>query len=232
MVSVEKAVIARLKQQNENFEILVDCDKALEFREGKASLEDALATLTVFKDVKKGLHASESEMLRIFGTKDAKGVAETIIKKGDIQLTQEHRNRLREEKKRKIISIIHKNAINTQTNAPHPPDRIERAMHEAKVNIDEFKKAEEQVPEVLHKIKAILPIRFEIMEVSIKIPANYAGKSYTLLKDYGKILKDEWQSDGSLLAIVEIPGGVSEEFEDELNGLTHGNIQIEVIKRS
>ena len=35
MVDVDKSVIARYKTQGKNFEILVDCDKALAYREGK-----------------------------------------------------------------------------------------------------------------------------------------------------------------------------------------------------
>ena len=35
MVDVDKAVIARLKKGGKQFEIKVDCDKALEFKEGK-----------------------------------------------------------------------------------------------------------------------------------------------------------------------------------------------------
>ena len=35
MVSIDKAVVARLKRNGKNFQILVDCEKALEFRKGK-----------------------------------------------------------------------------------------------------------------------------------------------------------------------------------------------------
>ena len=59
MVDVDKAVIAKIKKKGETFEVLVDCDKALDFKEGKATLDEALATEEVFKDSKKGLHASE-----------------------------------------------------------------------------------------------------------------------------------------------------------------------------
>ena len=96
MVDVDKAVIARLKTHGENFEILVDCDKAIELKQGKnINLNDVLATDAVFKDVKKGERASEKELEDLFGTSDHLEISEEIIRKGEVQLTQDHMNKLR-----------------------------------------------------------------------------------------------------------------------------------------
>ena len=55
MGDLDKAVIAKLKIRENNFEILVDCEKALELRSGKkVDIEDVLATRDIFSDVKKG----------------------------------------------------------------------------------------------------------------------------------------------------------------------------------
>ena len=151
MIDINKAVIARLKKGGENFEVLVDCDKAIEFKSGNVELEDALASDKVYKDAKKGERAPEKEMYKLFDTEDNKEIIALILKKGEIQLTVEHKNRLREEKRKKIINLIHRNAVDPKTNLPHPPKRIENAMEETKVHIDEFKSAEEQVKEVVNK---------------------------------------------------------------------------------
>lgn len=231
MANIDDAVIARLKLQGQTFEILVDCDKAIEFKSGKCSLDEALVTNDIFKDVKQGERAPENEMKKIFNTEDQKKIAEEIIKRGEIQLTTEHRNKLREEKRKKIIEIIHKNAIDSKTGLPHPAQRIELAMNEAKVRIDEFKKAEEQVQDILEKLRPILPIKFEVWEIAIKIPAQYAAQSYRILKMYGTIKKDEWQNDGSLIAVIDLPAGMSEEFENELNKLTKGESETKIINK-
>lgn len=230
MVDVDRAVIARLKKEGETFEILVDCDKALEYRVGKVSLDDVLATFDIFKDVKKGEHASENELAKAFGTTDSRKITEVIIKKGDIQLTKDHMNKLREKKRKQIIAIIHRNGIDSKTGLPHPPQRIENALEEAKVNVDMFKSAENQVQEVLDKIRPILPIKFEVREISVKLDANYAAKSYSVLKRFGKIMNDEWQNDGSWVGVVEIPSGLQDEFFAELNNLTHGNVETRLVK--
>ncbi len=230
MIDINKAVIARLKKGGENFEILVDCDKAIEFKSGKAELEDALASDKIYKDAKKGERAKENEMHKLFDTEDNKEIIIQILKKGEIQLTVEHRNKLREEKRKKIINLIHRNAVDSKTGLPHPPNRIEKAITEARVNVDEFKSAEAQVEDVLDKIRRILPIKFVVKEVGIRIPAKFSSSSYGVVKQFGKILDEKWGNDGSLNLVVEIPGGLQDEFFDKLNNLTHGEVESKVIK--
>ena len=54
MVDVDKAVIARIKKEGHTFEILVDCDKALEFKKGKSmGIDEVVATDDIFTDVKR-----------------------------------------------------------------------------------------------------------------------------------------------------------------------------------
>src|SRR3990167_7452032 len=132
MVDVDKAIVAKLKLKGINFEILVDCDKALEYRAGRLKdLDNVLATQDIFNYVKKGLHASF--LKETFGTDDKRKIAERIIKEGEIQLTTEHKNKLRVELKKRIVSLISRNAINPRTGLPHPPVRIEAAIDEARV---------------------------------------------------------------------------------------------------
>ena len=182
----------------------------------------------VFYDVKRGEHASH--LKEVFGTDDSLKIAALIIRQGDIQLTAEHKNRLREELKRKVIYLIHRNAINPQTNTPHPPQRIETALDEAKVKLDENKSAESQIEGVIKKLSALLPLKYEIRELMITIPATFAGQSFGVVKQYAKVLKDDWQNTGSLLLLVEIPAGLQNDLSDKLNHLTKGEAEISVVK--
>lgn len=231
MVTVDHAIIARLKTQEHNFEILVDCASALALREGKEfNMRDVLAAMQVFSDAHKGLVASETAMKRIFGTSDAEEVAKEIIKRGDIQLTQEYREKLREEKRRQIISILHRNGVDPKTHLPHPPQRIENAFAEAKFHVDEFRNVQEQVQEALKVLRPILPIKFEIKEIALKLPPEYAPKCYSTVKQFGTILREEWQTTGHWIAVVEIPGGLESDFYDKLNKICHGNVESKVLK--
>lgn len=230
MVDVDQAVIARLRKEGQVFEILVDCDKALEFKEGKpVSIRDVVATDDIFKDVKKGDKAPGHELKKLFSTDDPLKVSEIIVMHGEVQLTSKHRDKIREEKMRRIINIIHVNAIDSKTGLPHPPQRIENAMREAKVHIDEHKTAEEQVEEILAKLRPIIPIKFETREVAVKIPPQFTGTAFTILKRF-KLMKDEWQNDGSLIALLEMPAGIYEEFESAVNKATHGDAEIKIVR--
>ena len=231
MVNVDQAIIARLKTQGHNFEILADCSNALALREGKnMDMHDVLAAMQIFSDAHKGLVASETAMKQIFGTNDVNEIATQIIKKGDIQLTQEYRERLREEKRKQIIAIIHRNGVDPKTHLPHPPQRIENAFVEAKFHVDEFAPVQEQVNEALKKLRLILPIKFEVKEIAIKISPEYAPKCYSTVRQFGTILREDWQSNGYWVAVVEIPGGMESDLYDRLNKITHGNIESKILK--
>ncbi|MFQ5887412.1 MAG: ribosome assembly factor SBDS [Candidatus Hydrothermarchaeales archaeon] len=231
MVSLEAAVIARLEIHGSRFEVLVDPDLALELKKGKREdMSDILAIETIFKDSKKGDKASEEHIKEIFDTDDPLEVAKTIIKKGDIQLTTEQRKKIQEDRKRQVITFIAKHGINPKTGTPHPPQRIEKAIAEAKIHIDLFKSAEEQTPKILKAIRPLLPIRFEEKTIAVKIPAHYAGKAHSIVQDFGEVKKEEWQNDGSLIVLMKLPAGSIDDFFNELNKLTKGTIESRIIK--
>ena len=218
MVTVDEAVIARLKTLGHNFEVLVDCNNAIALRENKnVNMKDVLAAVKIFSDAKKGLEASENAMKQIFKTADAEEVAKQIIKKGNIQLTSEYRNSLRENKRKQIINLIHRNGVDPTTHAPHPVNRIENALEEVNFHVDEYTSVEEQLRDALKKLKPIIPIRFEVKEIAVKIGPEYAAKAYATVKKYGTILREEWQNNGYWVAVVELPGGMESEFYEKVN---------------
>ncbi len=231
MVTLEDSVIARLEYYGERFEILVDPDLASEFKRGEdISVEKVLAVEEIFKDVKKGDKASEEAMNKAFNSTDTLEAAAFILKKGQVQLTAQQRKEMQEEKRKKIIAKITREAINPQTKLPHPARRIEIAMEEAKIHIDPFKSVDEQVQTVLKAIRVKIPIRFEHVDMAIRIPGDYAGKVYTVISDFGRTKKEEWQKDGSWIAVVEVPGGLQESFDRKLSELTGGQVETRVIK--
>lgn len=234
MVSLEDAVIARLESYGERFEILVDPELASEFKrdssDSQMELEAILAVQEIFKDAKKGDKASEEAMLKVFHTIDPLEVAETIIQKGQIQLTAQQRREMQEDKYKKIVNKIAKEAINPQNGLPHPTRRIEKAMEESKVHIDPFKPVDEQIQLVLKAIRVKIPIRFEKVQMAVKIPGEFAGAAYSDILKFGKIKKEEWQQDGSWIAIVEIPGGLQDSFYQKMSQISGGNAEAKVIK--
>ncbi|AGB04741.1 rRNA metabolism protein, SBDS family [Aciduliprofundum sp. MAR08-339] len=232
MVRLEDAIIARYEHAGHRFEILVDPDAIDDIKSGKiTNIVDYMVIDEIFKDAHKGDRASEELVKEVFGTTDVNEVARQIILKGQVQLTTEQRRKMLEDKKRRIIMEIARNAINPQTGAPHPPQRIELAMEEAKVHIDPLKSVEAQVPIVLKALRPIIPIRFEKLKIAVKVSGDMYGKIYGELSKMGTLLQEEWQKDGSWIGVVEIPAGMQGEFLDMLNKKTHGNVQTKILRR-
>lgn len=220
--------LARIKAKGKNFEIMVDLDYALKLKKGEnVNMQNVLSVDGIFSDSKKGLRVSDKDLLEGFGTKDIYSIAEKIIKSGEIQLPQDYREGKREERIKQVIDFLARNAVNPTTGKPHTPERIKQAIEQAGVNIDN-KPVEEQISKVVDKIKTIIPIKFETKKLKIKIPANYSGNVYGILKDYKE--KEEWLSDGSLEVIVNLPVGMQMSFYDKLNSITHGSNIVEEIK--
>jgi len=232
MIPLDNAVVARLESFGERFEILVDPRQAALVRQGeKVDIEDVVAALNIFSNSSRGTRASDESLEKVFHTTEFDTVARKIIEKGEIHLTAEQRKHMVEEKRRQVVTFIARNAVNPQTGHPHPPQRIEMAMEEARVNIDPFKHVEEQVKDTVKALRPLLPIRFEELRVAIKIPGDYAARAYGDIAAASTMEKDEWQKDGSWVCVVRIPAGIQGEFYDLINKLSKGEGQVKVLNQ-
>ncbi len=231
MVSLDDAVIARLKKGEEHFEILVDPYAAADFIDGKdINIVQNLAIDAIFKDSKKGTHASEESLQKNFGTTDILEITKRIILKGDIQLTTEQRHKMQKNKRNRIIETIVRNAMDPQTKSPHPRQRIELAMEQAGIHVDPFKPVSEQIKTIIELLRPIIPISMENVRISIKIPAEHIGRAYGTVRGFGSLEREDWQSDGSWIGIIKIAAGMQNDFYDRLNDVTKGNVSTKILK--
>lgn len=221
---------ARYEHGESHFEVLIDPYVAQRLKNGEeVDLERALAIDEVFKDAKKGDRASEETVKKVFGTNDILVVAKRIVLEGEIQLTTDQRRKMTEEKRKQIVTYIAQNAINPLAKAPHPPQRIENAMEEARVHIDPFKSVEKQVKDVLDAIKVLIPIRIEKATLAVKLSAEQYGRVYRDITEFGQIKKEEWTGGGDWIGLVELPAGMQGEFLDRLGKKTHGDVQTRLV---
>ena len=227
MVNIDKAIIARIEHEGKTFEILVDAEKAIEYRKGApTSIQNILAVNEIFKDAKKGDKASPTDIEKAFGTRDIFEAAGKIIKKGDIRLTTQMKHKMVDDKRKQLVALIARNAINPQTNTPHPPQRIETCLEEARVQIDPFLSAEEQMENAIKAIRPIIPIRVEKKLLAVKFPATCAQKAVGVIKRSAEIKRNAWMNDGSWIVEVEIPAGTLGDFVNLVNKLSQGNASV------
>ena len=237
MVSLDKAVVARLPRFNLHFEILVDPDAAFgvadKLRRGEATTDDEVRKICAVDDVfthwSEGKRASHEELQKGFETDAFIRVARRILTEGEIQLTADQRKKMAEAKHKRIVETILRNAWNPQTKTPHPRDRIERALEEAKFHSDPIKRVEEQVEDAMKKLRPLLPIAFDTVKVAVRIPMEFAGHATSAVRSLGELKQEEWQADGSLIVVLEMPAGMQTEVYDRLNAMTHGKVTVKLI---
>ncbi|MFB6281337.1 MAG: ribosome assembly factor SBDS [Haloferacaceae archaeon] len=233
MISLDEAVTARLESHGARFEVLIDPDAALAIRRGEfeGDLEDVIAAEDVFEDASRGDRPAEEDLKEVFGTTDPLEIIPEVVERGDIQITAEQRREMQEQKRRQLIDHIARNAVNPQMDdAPHPPERIERALEEAGFRVDPMEPVESQVDEALDALRPVIPIRFDEVTIAVRLPADYAGKAQARVREFGDLEREEWQGDGSWVGVLTFPAGMQNDFYDLVNELTSGEAETRMIK--
>jgi len=219
-------VEARIRIKDKHYKILVDLDEALKVQKGEGDITLALQSNQIYYDLRKGTVASKEDLMSAFNTTDVYEVAKQIIKNGEVTKTQEFRDEKREEMKRKVISLLLKNAVDQNGN-PYTENRLNSAIDEVHYNFDS-RPPEQQMNDLLSKLKEVIPIRVEVKRIKIIVPAQFTGQVYGLIQDYKE--SEEWLPNGSLQAILNIPAGLAIDFFDKINSVTHGAVQSEELK--
>ena len=214
------------------FELVVDPDKAIAYKKKGKDSKDEIRSMVraenIFYDAKKGNIAGEADLEKVFGSTNFFDVAQKIIEKGKIQLTEQYRKRLREKKKKKIIDLIHKMSINPRNNTPIPKKRIKNGMREANVKIDNFTSAEDQVKGIVDTLKPLMPIKVENRTLEIELSMEQGSKLYGMIKNYGDVHEENW-TDTGYECRIEIPAGQTDELIEKLNDRTKGEAKIKII---
>ncbi len=229
MATLDTALVAHMEVNGERFEIFVDPDLGLAYKQGsKKELNNVLVAEEIYKNARKGERCKSSELQKAFHTDEVWKIADMILKKGELALTTDQKRKMLEEKRKQIASLIAREAIDPRTGAPHTLTRITQAMENVRLDIDPFKDASMQVDATVSALRLSLPIKFEKKRIAVKIGPEHAQKTYGLLKNYG-IQKEEWTTDGSIVAVIELPAGIVSEFFDRLNKATSGQAQTKMV---
>ena len=223
--------VVRFSFEGEKFEILVKPDPALDYKLGKKKdISAVLISDEIYTDSGKGTKPSTEKLLAAFKTEDKTEIAQIMFEKGDLNLTTDQRRKMIDQKRKQIVEYIAKTYVDPRTHLPHPPLRIEQAMKDGRVSIEPQKNVEEQVKDIVEKLRSIIALKSENLQLEITIPAQYASQSYSVLKSVGSLKKEEWQTNGSLKAILEIPAAARPNVIDRLGSITKGSATVEIMK--
>ncbi|HEY1248806.1 MAG TPA: ribosome assembly factor SBDS [Nitrososphaera sp.] len=223
----DKFTVVRLILDGDKFELLVKPDPALEFKMGKRSdISSVLVSDEIYSDANKGSRASSEKMMKSFKTVDSVEVAKQILARGELNLTTDQRRKMVEEKKKQIVQFINKSFVDPKTHLPHPIMRIEAAMEEVRVQIDPFKRVEDQSKTIVDALRRILPLRSETIKLIVIVPPQFVAQSYNVLKSMGDLRTEDWLADGSLKATLEMNASIRGQFLDRIGTVTKGSAQV------
>ena len=227
----DKVTVDRYTYSGDKFELLVKPDPAFDYKIGKITeISKVLVSDEIYTDSNKGTRVPNEKLEQVFKTIDPTKIAEIIMKKGELNLTTEQRRKMIAEKRKQLVTFIAKTYVDPRSHLPHPPLRIEQAMDDGRVSIDPFRNIDEQVKDIVEKLRPIIALKSENIVLEISIPAQFVAQSYTVLKSTGTLKKEDWQSNGSLKAILEIPAGARPNVIDRLGSITKGTATVEVSK--
>ena len=224
---VDKFTIVRLSAGNEKFEILVKPDPALEYKLGKKmDISNIMISDEIYSDANKGTRSSTEKLMKQFKTTDQLEIAKQIMTKGDLNMNTDQRRKMIEEKKRQIVEYINKNFVDPKTHMPHPISRISTVLDEARLAIDPFKRLDDQIKNIIEPLRKVLPLKSEILELNVTVPAQFSGQSFSVFKSIGEIKSEQWLSDGSLQVVLNLNAGMKSSFLDRIGTATKGSAQV------
>ena len=225
----DKVTIVRYTFSGDKFELLVKPDPAFDYKIGKITeISKVLVSDEIYTDSSKGTRVPNEKLEQVFKTNDQTKIAEIIMKKGELNLTTEQRKKMISEKRKQLVTFIAKTYVDPRSHLPHPPLRIEQAIEDVLISIDPFKNINDQVKDIVEKLRPIIPLKSENLVLEILVPAQFVAQSYTVLKSTGTLKKEDWQSNGSLKAILEIPAAARPNVIDRLGSITKGTATVEV----
>jgi ribosome maturation protein SDO1 len=217
--------VSRLKVDGKDFEIIVDPEKAFRFREGeKIDIRDIVTAPSVYYDANKGLMITQTDLKNYFHTEDMLVAALKLLKEGELQLSVQQRQKIKDEKMKRIIDIISVNAVDPKSLRPHPPQRIINALEEVKFKVMEKETVEENVQRAIKLIRTALPLKFESFSYEITVSPHYIAQVQRIMRTMGTVKNETFQNDGSLRAVFEFPAGMLDDIIQKLNSATQGTV--------
>ena len=70
----------------------------------------------------------------------------------------------------------------------------------------------------------------ERIRIAVKILPEYAPRIIGIVRNFCSVSSEEWQKDGSWIAIVEMPAGLHASFLERIGDITRGNYQTKILK--
>lgn len=217
-------VLARLQIKDRRFEVWVDCDKAMDIKNGRSNdIEGALLVDRIFKDAKKGEAAGNlKDHLK---TEDVYQAALKIIKEGEVQVSAAYRERETTALKNRVIDEVSSTVIDVSNDMPIPRKRIELALEQVHYNFDTKKPEKVQTEELIDRLRKVLPLKVGEFSYIAEADSQYTSAILSAVKRFGKMKSSDLGGER-----IRVEFSVSPKERDvlvsKLRELTHGSVSL------
>jgi len=202
----EKVTLARLDIRGNHFEVLVDPQRALDYKLKRSPWTDKIMKFEdVFRDYKKGERASRDSLLKAFSTDDPHKICKVILDEGELQVPSHMRRKLLEEKKKSIMVLISRVSIDPQTNTPIPLLRVEQAFGKMSMPVDPSKDAVDQLKPILKEMKRVLSIKIKEASIEVEFPPDLMGHVRGYLESVGETVIQPRRRGDLMTMTVKVP---------------------------
>ncbi|HYA22148.1 MAG TPA: ribosome assembly factor SBDS [Thermoproteota archaeon] len=202
----EKVSLARLDVRGNHFEVLVDSERALDYKLKRTPWSDKILKFEeVFRDYKKGERASRDALLKAFSTDDPRKICKVIIDDGELQVPAHMRRKLLEEKRKTIMVLIARVSIDPQTNTPIPLLRVEQAFDKISIPVDPSKEPIDQLKPIIREMKRILPMKVKEAEIEAEFPPDLITHVRGYLESVGEMVIQPRKRGDLLTMTVKVP---------------------------
>jgi ribosome maturation protein SDO1 len=219
--------LVRFKVGKTHFEVVVKPNTVLQYREGKLGIDKVLIAEEVFKDFRKGDRARTADLESAFNMTDVMKCIETILEKGEYQLSAAERREKVEKRRKEIVNYIHKYYTDPRTKTPHPVTRIENALDEMRLRIDPDAPGDGQAQSLISKLVDLIPLKRSEIEGTMFIPHKYVGSLQPSVRKYCEVRKEKYDGDGCWMDIGVVPGDYDALMAD-ISHVGKGEVTFEV----
>eukprot|EP01135_Chromosphaera_perkinsii_P001973 Nk52_evm20s215 gene=Nk52_evmTU20s215 len=220
--------IVKFKSGKLHFEVLCNPGVVLKWRKDDTIPWDTvLFSDTIFKNYHAGEKANHEDLKTAFDTTDVVECLKKICSKGVVNESQGERKEKVDKRRKEIVNYLHKYFINPKTSTPHPVERIQLALEEAKIKIDAEESVERQANTILKKLVSIIPMKKCEMEATLSVNHKNAGSVTGIIHKYAQIRGEKWGANGCEWELSLVPGDY-DGFFAELTRAAKGEFEFNV----
>jgi len=162
--------IVRLKSHGKRFEIACYKNKVLNWREGiEKDLAEVIQIDTIFTNVSKGDVANDTDLRKAFGTIDQEEIVRTILKKGDLQVSDKERELHLETTFRDIVQMLVERCVHPQTGRQLTAITVESALKKIGFSVHCDHSAKKQSLKAMESLCAEMPEAFARAKMRLRL---------------------------------------------------------------